>query len=233
MSTIDFKLIREAKRAAGYAASRLVQDGMLIGLGTGSTTTYLIEALGRRCREEGLHISAIASSQHSLHLAQQAGIPMKESQEVSWLDLTIDGADEIDPHKNMIKGGGGALLREKILAYSSQELVIIVDETKLVHQLGVFPVAVEIAPFAYQTTLKRIEELHYKGKLRFTRDGSLYTTDNGNYIIDIQFVAPILDPQNQHLKLKQITGVLETGLFFNIADRIVVGYLDGFTKIQA
>lgn len=222
-----------AKKAAGQAAAQFIQDGMLIGLGTGSTTAYFIEALGQRCLE-GLRISAVASSIRSTQQAQQVGIPLYDNQLISHLDLTIDGADEIDPYKNMIKGGGGALLREKLLAYSSKEMIVLVDDTKLVKHLGTFPLPIEIASFAYQTTLKRLEAHGYQGALRLNPDKkTIYLTDNGNYIFDIQSTTPILDPQTEHKRLKEITGVIETGLFFHVAARMVIGYPDGFVKIQA
>ncbi len=228
MTRIDSPLI-SAKKAAGHAAAELVKDGMTIGLGTGSTASFFIDELGRRC-QNGLKISAIATSQQSTRQAQKLGIPLISPEEVSFLDMTIDGADEIDHQKNMIKGGGGALLREKLIALASKEMVVIVDETKLVEHLGTFPVPIEIASFAYLSTLKRLENNDYNGVLRLNRDQSIYVTDNGNYVFDIQFTKPILNPIEEHDRLKNFCGVIETGLFFNIAGRIVVGYEDGFAK---
>lgn len=221
-----------AKKAAANAAVKLVRDGMLVGLGTGSTASFFIEALSIRCKDEGLKITAVATSKQSFQLALKTNIPLVDDQTVSQLDLTVDGADEIDHHKNMIKGGGGALLREKLVAKSSHEMVVIVDETKLVENLGAFPVPVEISPFLYQSTLLRLSQQNYNGVLRLNRDQSTYMTDNGTYIFDIQFENLILDPQKEHDKLKSIVGVIETGLFFKIAGRVVIGYQDGFTKIQ-
>lgn len=232
MTKTDFTPIIIAKKAAGTAATDLIKDGMLVGLGTGSTASFFIEALGKKCREEGLQITAVATSIQSMRQAKSVGIPIVDSDAVSNLDITVDGADEIDSRKNMIKGGGGALLKEKILAKSSREMVIIVDETKLVENLGVFPVPVEIAAFAYQTTLVRLNDYGYKTTMRLNRDKSLYITDSGHYIVDIQFDYPITDPQLENNRLKDIVGVLETGLFFNIAGRIIVGYEDGFAKIN-
>ncbi|WP_068470328.1 ribose-5-phosphate isomerase RpiA [Candidatus Protochlamydia phocaeensis] len=231
MTKTDFPPIIAAKKAAGKAAAELIEDGMLVGLGTGSTASFFIEALGLRC-QSGLKISAVATSQQSMRQAQKLGIPIQNSDSITFLDLTVDGADEIDHHKNMIKGGGGALLREKLLATGSREMIVIIDETKLVDQLGVFPVPVEIATFAYRSTLARLEEKGYQGVLRLNRDTSLFITDNGNYIVDIQFNKPILDPASEHERLKVLPGVLETGLFFNIAGRVVIGYEDEFVKIQ-
>lgn len=230
MTRTDFSPIIMAKKAAGKAAAELVQEGMLVGLGTGSTASYFIEALGKRC-QEGLKISAIATSNQSMRQAHTVGIPLVEPDEVEQIDLTIDGADEIDHQKNMIKGGGGALLREKLIALASKEMVVIVDETKLVEALGAFPVPVEIAPFVYPSTLKHLKDQGYQGTLRLNRDQSIYMTDNKNYIVDIQFQKPILNPIREHEKLKSLTGVLETGLFFHLAKRVIVGYEDGLVKI--
>lgn len=220
-----------AKKAAGQAAAELIQENMLVGLGTGSTTAFFIEALGKRC-QEGLKITAIATSQQSTRQAQRLGIPLKDPDTITMLDITVDGADEIDHHKNMIKGGGGALLREKLLAQASYEMVVIIDETKLVNHLGDHPLPVEIAPFVYRSTLQRLEAYGYQGVLRLNREKNPFFTDNGNYIFDIQYPNPILDPQKEQELLKSITGVLETGLFFNLAKRVVIGYEDGFVKIR-
>lgn len=232
MTKTDFTSLIIAKKAAGHAAAELIQDGMLVGLGTGSTAAFFIEALGKKCREEGLQITALATSLQSMRQAKSVGIPLLESETITILDITVDGADEIDLHKNMIKGGGGALLKEKILAKSSHEMVVIVDQTKLVENLGAFPVPVEIATFAYQTTLKRLTDCGYKSTIRLNRDHSFYLTDSGHYIIDIQFDCPIVDPSLENNRLRDIVGVLETGIFLNMAGRVIVGYEDGFTKIN-
>lgn len=227
----DHSQIHLAKKAAGEAAAKLVENDMTIGLGTGSTAWFFIEALSRRCHE-GLKIQAVASSEQSMQQAMAAGIPLIDNQKMRSLDLTVDGADEIDINKNMIKGGGGALLREKILASSSQEMVVIVDENKLVKQLGAFPVPVEIASFGYRSTLDRLENQGYQGRIRLNKDNSIYLTDNGNYIADIRFQHSILNPQAEHVKLMEITGVLATGLFFGIAGRVIVGYPNGKVDIR-
>lgn len=231
MTHTDSNPILIAKKAAGIAAAELIEDGMIIGLGTGSTAAFFIEALGKKC-QEGLKISAVATSQQSAQHAQHLGIPMLAPEEITRLDITVDGADEIDHHKNMIKGGGGALLREKLLAQASKEMIVIIDEMKLVEYLGNHPLPVEIVPFVYRSTLQRLEDKGYQGVLRTTRTQEIFITDNGNYIFDIQYNDPILNPQHEHESLKSITGVVETGLFFHLAKRIVIGYEDGFTKIQ-
>jgi ribose 5-phosphate isomerase A len=219
-----------AKKSAGYAAANLIEEGMLVGLGTGSTTAFFLEALAKRCRD-GLSIHAVATSQNSLQKAQIAGIPLLDSDAVDSLDLTVDGADELDPHKNMIKGGGGALLREKLVALASKEMVVIIDESKLVKQLGGAPLPVEIVRFACKTTIKRLEAIGYEGTIRFKESGDLFITDNGNYIFDIHIHSAINEPEKEHEKIKLIPGVVETGLFFHIAGRVVVGYQNGNVTI--
>ena len=184
MTKQDSKDILLAKKAAGYAAADLIQGGMVVGLGTGSTTAFFIEALARRHRE-GLKITAVATSEQSKRQAEHLGIPMLDPEIITILDVTVDGADEIDPAKNMIKGGGGALLREKLLAQSSREMIVIVDETKLVDHLGDHPLPVEIAPFVYRTTIQRLQNNGYQGALRMTRENTPFVTDNGNFIFDI------------------------------------------------
>jgi ribose 5-phosphate isomerase A len=229
--TTDHNAKLIAKKAAGQAAAELVQDGMLIGLGTGSTAAFFIEALSKKCKE-GLKISAVATSEQSARQAQQLDIPLEDPETITSLDLTVDGADEIDPHKNMIKGGGGALLREKLLAQASQEMIVVVDESKLVEHLGTHPLPVEIVPFLYRSTLQRLANEGYQGVLRLNRDKDPYVTDNGNYIVDIHYSDPILNPIKEQERLKNITGVIETGLFFHLAGRVIIGYENGSFKIQ-
>ncbi len=226
------KKIKEiAKQAAGKAAAALIQPNMLVGLGTGSTAFYFIEALIERCRSNGLKISAVATSQASAAQATAGGIPLYDINRVTSLDITVDGADEIDHQKRMIKGGGGALLREKILASISREMVVIIDEDKLVDQLGVFPLPIEIVPFANQLTLYRVGKLGYQGAFRRTSKGELYVTDNGNYIIDITFPQGCQSPEHDQAILRALPGVIETGFFFNLAGRVIVGKANGTVKI--
>lgn len=215
--------LEKAKKAAGYAAAELVKDGMKVGLGTGTTAYFFIEALGKRCCN-GLKIKALASSERSRCLAESLGIPLIKSQDMVSLDFTADGADEITRQKTMIKGGGGALAREKILAASSKEFVVIVDEKKLVNNLGLFPLPVEIFSFAYLSTLARLEKKGYQCTLRQGEADSPYMTDNGNYIVDLSFSMPIDNPWKEHQDLCSIPGVIETGLFFDLAHKVIVGY---------
>lgn len=226
----DSAQILAAKKIAGQTAAEFIENGMVVGLGTGSTALFFIEALGAKCRQ-GLKIFAVATSQKSMHYAQRLNIPLKDPEEITSIDIIIDGADEIDQQKNMIKGGGGALLREKLLAQSSREMVVIVDETKIVDHLGRAPLPVEIARFIYLGTIQRIKSKGYRGTLRLTEQNLPYLTDNGNYIFDIQFDAPVTDPIIEQEHLKSITGVLETGFFVQIAGRVVVGYENGLSKV--
>lgn len=220
-----------AKEAAGTTAAQLIQPGMLVGLGTGSTAHYFIQALSKRCRE-GLQITAVASSEASLTQARESGISIADIQAIRQVDITVDGADEIDPQKRMIKGGGGALLREKILASSSREMVVIIDSAKQVSQLGAFPLPVEISPFAYQATIHKMNALGYQGKIRLSKQNDFYKTDNGNFIYDIQLPLPCT-PEKEEKALKALPGVVETGFFLGLAGRVIVGFPDGSVKIHS
>lgn len=225
-------IVNLAKKAAGYAAADLVLNGMLVGLGTGSTAAHFIKRLGERCRQ-GLKIQVVASSEKSLQLAMQEQIAIADINAVTFLDFSVDGADEIDTQNRMIKGGGGALLREKIIAAMSKEMVIIVDEHKLVEKLGTFPLAVEISPFAFKATCNQMQSLGYSGKLRTEQDLSgFFITDNGNYIYDIYFDTPVDNPESIDQKLKNIPGVMETGFFFGLTKKVMIGYLDGKVKVR-
>jgi ribose 5-phosphate isomerase A len=214
------------KKALGEQASALVQEGMLIGLGSGTTTSYFIESLSTRC-QAGLKISAIAASERSQELAQRGGIPLLDIDRVTHLDLTVDGADEVDPQDRMIKGGGGALVREKILAASCRQMIVIVHEKKLVPVLGKFGLPVEITPFCYPTTIIRIKKLGYDGELRYKEDGTYYLTDNGNYIFDLHTPRFFLNPEQDHARLDILPGVIDTGFFFDLPLQVLVGRKDG------
>ena len=210
------------KRTAGKAAAALIKDGMIVGLGTGSTAAYFINSLIERV-QQGLKITAVATSVASEALATAGGIPVVTIDEVSSIDITVDGADEIDPNKNLIKGGGGALLREKIVAAASKELVIIADDSKLVEALGSFPLPIEIIPFGYRQTCTKLEALGLKIIMRKTPEGALFVTDNHNYIADIHFDHLLTNPEKEHQALINVIGVVETGLFLNMARRIIIG----------
>lgn len=220
---------QESKRAVGYAAAQLVKEGMKVGLGTGSTARYFIDFLGKRVRE-GLQIQAVASSESSYQQGKSLGIPLLDASKVEELDLYIDGADEIDSQKCMIKGGGGALFREKILAYASQEMVVIVDESKCVSQLGAFPLPVEVLPFGLKSTQKQIEALGMQGTLRQVEQRE-YQTDNGNFILDLEMKGALSNPEKIHSQLLHIPGVVETGLFCGIAGRVLIGRKSGEVEL--
>ena len=219
------------KKAVGRAAAEFIKDGMHVGLGTGSTTFYFIERMIERVRE-GLKIRAAASSLRSLKQVQEGGIPLLDINEISSLDITVDGADEIDPQKRMIKGGGGALVREKIIASMSKELMIIVDESKLVSKLGKSKLPVEVIPFAIQATLHKMQKLGYQGSFRLNQNKSLFVTDNGNYIIDIHFRHLCEQPELDHEALIHLPGIVDTGFFFNLAGKVVVGFADGQIAVR-
>ena len=224
-------ILEDAKQAAGRKAVEFIQDGMIVGLGSGSTAAHFIEALVVRAKK-GLRIQAVASSRHSADLAKRGGIPILDINAVPRIDITVDGADEIDPKKRMIKGGGGAHVREKILASASAEMVVIVDESKLVPALGRAKLPVEILFYGSPSTRQKIEEMGYRGSWRLGPDGSFYITENGNLLFDIQFPSPPLHPEKEHSQLIQIPGVIDTGFFFDIAGRVIVGYSDGRTAVQ-
>lgn len=219
-----------AKDAAGKAAAELVQDGMLVGLGTGTTASFFIKHLIDRC-QQGLKITAVATSKRSKEMAEAGGIPIIDMDKITEIDFTADGADEIDSQKRMIKGGGGALLREKIVDSASKDMVVIIDSSKLVERLGTFPLPLEVLPFGSHITRHKIEKLGLRGEFR-QKENELYLTDNGNYIFDIHFPKPLDDPEVVNERLQAIPGILETGFFFNIAHRVIVGYPDGRVEFR-
>ena len=217
-----------AKQLAAEAAVALIKDGMKVGLGTGSTAYFAIQKIGQRVQEEGLKVTCIATSIQSEELATSLKIPMVGFEQLERLDITIDGADEADHHLQLIKGGGGALLREKIIAYITDHYVTIVDESKYVETLGKFYLPVEIVPFGWQRTFDHIKALGAIPHLR-EKDNAPYITDNGNYILDCDFKT-IPDPESLQTKLNLIPGVVECGLFVNKTQTLVIGYSDGSIK---
>lgn len=211
-----------AKQQAAEKAVRYVQDGMTIGLGTGSTSAFAIDAIGQRVKE-GLAIKAVASSRQSEERAIAAGINLVSFSGINAIDLYIDGADEVDADFNLIKGGGGALLREKILAFNSKTFVVIVDEKKLVHHLGAFSLPVEVTPYAVELTTRHLQELQCETRLRSTANRT-FVTDNGNFIVDCAF-GEIADVQTLSRRIKDIPGVVEHGLFpKEMVSLVIVGY---------
>ncbi|WP_307587234.1 ribose-5-phosphate isomerase RpiA [Paenibacillus wynnii] len=216
------------KQLAAEKAVEYVQDGMKVGLGTGSTAYWAIRKLGERV-SEGLKITAVATSQASEDQARELGIPLVAFGDIDSLDLTIDGADELDSKLQLIKGGGGALLREKIVASNSTRMIVVADESKAVTTLGKFPLPVEIITFAREWTVAELAKLGCKPVLRKNGD-ELYKTDNGNYIADCHFEA-IDSAADLALKLQGIPGVVEHGLFIGIADLAIIGKNDGSIEI--
>lgn len=222
---------KEAKWAAGRKAAEWIRSGMIVGLGSGSTAECFIHSLIERCKN-GLHIKAVASSRASANLAQKGGIELLDINSVPRIDITVDGADEIDTKKRMIKGGGGAHVREKILACASGEMVVIVDETKLVPSIGYSKLPVEILFYGSPSTRSKIEEIGFGGKWRQNDDQeTLFITENGNLIFDIHFEAPPETPEEVHQMIRSIPGVVDTGFFFNLAGRVIVGYHNGKVEI--
>ena len=213
-----------AKQLAAEEAVTHIEDGMIVGLGTGSTSYFAILGLAARMKE-GLRIQAVASSQGSEDLAKQLGIPILPFSDVEMIDVTIDGADEVDEGFNLIKGGGGALLREKILAANSRKFIVIVDDSKLVRRLGAFSLPVEIVPFAYELTMRNLAALDCKPTLR-SAEGKTFVTDNGNYIADCAF-GVIESPAELSSRLKSIPGVVEHGLFVKMTETVIVGSGEG------
>lgn len=218
------------KRVAGEAAAQFIEDGMDVGLGTGSTVAYLLDAVGKRV-VDGLSIRTVVTSEWTAARSRELGIPVIPPDEISRLDIAIDGADEVDQNFAMIKGGGGALLREKIVLNAADQHVIIVDSSKWVDCLGDFGLPIEIIPFGENLAMAAITELGAKVTLR-ERDGSVFVSDNGNHIVDCDF-GDITDPAGLDRALLAIPGVVETGLFVGLLDQLVVGRGDTAEIVNA
>jgi len=218
----------QAKQHAAALAADLVQSGMVIGLGSGSTATLMIERLGRRVANEGLDFSGVATSLGSSKVAKTHGIRLVDLDAVERIDLNIDGADEVDPAYRMIKGRGGALLREKIVATAANRRIFIVGEDKRVDRLGEkFPVPVEVSGFGIVHTLEALTQLGCSPIVRRCGGSSdPYFTDGGNQIIDCQFAEGIEDPDRLDIRLRQVPGVFETGLFLGMCSALIVGFSD-------
>ncbi len=218
------------KKEAAESAVAQVQDGMIVGLGTGSTAWFAVEAVGRRVAA-GLRIVGIPTSEYTQEHARSLGIPLSTLAENPRIDLTIDGADEVELDTlNLIKGGGGALLREKIVASNTTRLVIVVDETKLVEHLGAFPLPVEVVPFGWQTTAQKIANVGAAPVLRTGPDGKPYVTDGGHYILDCRF-GPITSPRALDGRLNGVVGVVEHGLFVGMASEVIVAGAGGVREL--
>lgn len=219
--------VSKLKQRAAEAAVALVEDGMTLGLGTGSTVRFALEALGRRVRE-GLDTRGIASSSSTEVLARRLEIPLVGFDEIETIDLVIDGADEVSPTFQMIKGGGGALLREKVLAAAAERVVIIVDGSKTVDVLGRFPLPVEVVPYGHELFLRRRQQHGVRAVVRQTADGPLIS-DNGNLIIDCH-LHEISEPEALHQELIAEVGVVETGLFIDLLDHLIIASESGIEE---
>lgn len=215
----------QEKRAAGFEAAGEVADGMIVGLGTGSTAAYAIEAIGEKVAAGELHIRAVCTSRRSEELARRYAIPIIGCGPASAPDIYIDGADQIDAAGRMIKGGGGALLREKIVAYHSKRRIIIVDRSKVVERLGIgFPLPLAVTPFAAGCTARWLEQRHgCEASLRLGEDAHPYLTDDDNHILDCAFPDGLADPAALEATLAQLPGIVETGLFLNLCDEVLIG----------
>jgi ribose 5-phosphate isomerase A len=222
-----------AKFNAAQAALEYVKDGMVVGLGTGSTSAHFVRQLGERVRQ-GLRVKGVPTSEATRNLAEQVGVPLLEISQISSLDVDIDGADEVDPGFRLIKGGGGALLREKIVAAASKQMVVIADETKWVETLGAFPLPVEVTRFGFALTMQRIgEALRETGcgghevDLRVSgKANEPVITDGGNYIIDA-YAQRISNAEALAARLQAIAGVVEHGLFIGLATTVILGKAKG------
>jgi ribose 5-phosphate isomerase A len=222
----------QERQLAAQAAVNLVEDGMVVGLGTGGTAAFAIRLLAQRC-QEGLTITGIPTSTRSAALAAELGIPLVELHATAQIDLTIDGADEFDAQLHLTKGGGGALMREKIVAFNSRQVAIITDSAKRVDKLGRFPLPCEVLPFAAHAVASWIEKtFSIQASLRLAPDGSgPFITDQGNQILDCHF-GIIDDPPQLAAKLHNVPGLLEHGLFIAMADVLFMGTSDGVKEFR-
>lgn len=232
LSPIDKAKFVAAKKACDY-----VESGMRVGLGSGSTAAWLVKCLGELVREDGLKIKGVPTSTRTAALAREVGIEVISLDEAKWLDVTIDGADEYDANLNLIKGGGGSLLQEKIVATASDQMVVIADIGKQVETLGAFPLPIEVIPFGWQTTKALVEEslismdvLGRNSTLRLNGD-TPFVTDEGNFILDLH-LNRIANGRQLSLVLNQMPGVVENGLFVDICDAVVIGYGDGKVEVR-
>ena len=213
------------KEQVGIKAAEFVTDGMIVGLGTGSTAYYFVAELGRRIKEEGLKITAVTTSSVTYDQAAGLGIPLKAIDDVEVVDLTVDGADEVDPALNGIKGGGGALLMEKIVATNSKDCIWIVDESKQVETLGAFKLPVEVVQYGAENLFRHFEKKGYSPAYR-ERDGQRFVTDQGNFIIDLDLKV-IPDAEALAEELDRTVGVVDHGLFLGMVSKVIVGTPEG------
>lgn len=223
--------VQQAKQAAGKRAADLVEDGQVVGLGSGSTAKRMVEALGRRVDAESLDVVGVPTSEATAEAAREAGIPLTTLENEPVIDLTLDGADEVDPDLQLIKGLGGALVREKIVAAASRRLVVLVDPRKLVDRLGErSPLPVEVVRFGHASTARRLEDI---APVALRREaGEPFVTDNGNVIYDLDVGDGIPDPRKLAAELAAMPGVVDHGLFLDMAEGVVVGRPDGSAEVR-
>lgn len=223
--------VEALKEEAGIAACKYVVEGMNVGLGTGSTVKYTILELGRRVREEGLTIVGVPTSIATRDLAREVGIPLADLDDLDGLDVVIDGTDEFDPSFQLIKGGGAALLREKVVAQASKRMVVVADDRKQVATLGAFPLPVEVTPFSFNTTKRAIESILGCSVNMRMAGAEMLKTDNGNYIADAHTGPSISDPEMTEQRLLALAGVVQVGLFNNMCNVVVMASETGVTVL--
>jgi ribose 5-phosphate isomerase A len=227
------KLSDQYKKRAAEAALEFVQSGMVLGLGTGSTTNFALIKISEYIKNGKLKgIAGVPSSKKTERLAKKLNIPLIDFSQVESIDLVLDGADEVDRELNLIKGGGGALLREKVVAQAGKRVVILVDESKLSDQLGQkWPVPVEVLPFAWEAEARYLKSLHAVTALRYTKKKAIYKTDQKNYILDANF-GLIQKPESLAEKLNERAGIIEHGLFLNLATDIISAGKNGISHLK-
>lgn len=229
MTSVD---LDHLKKAAALKASEFVRSGMVVGLGTGSTAKHLLVALGEQVKA-GMKLRGVSTSQETADLAKQAGIPLIDAENRWEIDVAIDGADQVDPHFNLIKGGGGALLKEKIVAASAKQFIVMVDHTKQVPVLGgSFPLPIEVIPFGWGSTAREIEALTKSRVVLRERNGAPFRTEAGNLIVDVH-IDRISQPGELETALNLIPGVVETGLFVGRTNVLIVGTPQGVHTLHA
>ncbi len=222
------------KQIAAERAVSYIQDGMTVGLGTGSTAAYAIHALGRRFQAEALTLRCIATSRASEELGLSYGLFFADFETVSSFDITVDGADEVDAEFRLIKGAGGALVREKIVAVATRTEIIVVDAGKVKTTLGARPLPVAILPYAWQWTQAKIEDrFGIPAPRRITFGGEPFVSDDGLFVLDLGFGGPLPDPDTLDMRLKTIVGVVESGLFVGLCQRLIIGYENGRIEEKA
>ena len=222
--------VERLKEEAGIAACNFIKDGMKIGLGTGSTVRYTVIEIGRRISEDGLNVVGVPTSEATRELALEVGIPLVTLSESGGLDLVIDGADEFDDNFSLIKGGGGALTREKIVAQSSKSMIVVADDRKQVETLGNFDLPVEVLPFEWERTRDRISSI-CPGEVTLRGGSEPFVTDNDGYILDCSFGPSISEPKSLEMKILSIAGVVEVGLFVDICDAVILASNGGVSTL--